>query len=103
MAFEYYAGAGSITFRVTCSDPNTGTLVDPTSITISVRDAPSDEYRHWANASIVQAATPMSSTATGEYYYVWSLASVDPGTYTAQVTATRGGQNTVRRLTVEVQ
>lgn len=102
MAFEYYAGAGSITFRVTCTNPHTGELVDPTSITIQITDAEDKSYRYWNGAATVQAATPMSSTSKGEYYYVWALAAVEPGTYTAQVQATRGGQPSVARLVVEV-
>jgi len=102
MALEYYSGAGSITFRVTCTDPNSGDLVDPSSITLEVKDAQGVEYRYWVAASSIQPQTPMSSTATGEYYYVWSTATVAPGVYVAECAATRGGQPSVARLKVEV-
>ena len=102
MANTYYSGSGSVTFRVTCTDPATSGLVDPSSVTIEVRDASDVDYRYWSVASSILTATPMSTVATGEYYHVWSLATVNPGVYVAQCSATRGGQTTVSRQKVTI-
>ncbi len=86
------------TIRLTATITNSaGTAVDPTTVTITIENA--------QGIPVIEAVT-MTNSATGSYYYDYTIPSINNsrlGTYTFKVTATgSGGRITISKSTFVV-